>query len=140
MVIVQLQELEHYEVVRHMRYRFLGKGVLSVSNFRQKLGFPVAHSLYYIVYIKQQVRLQSLYVCDLGGIFASGCIYQQQTSLLYYIIILPKCNVILLMCKPYIIISLHISCLKSKAFIYIFTCGPLSAQFHFLAMPGYFTL
>ena len=137
MVIVQLQEREHYEVVRHMRYRLLGKGVLSVSNFRQKVFLLRTH---YTVYIKQQVRLQSLYVCDLGGIFASGCIYQQQTSLLYYIIILPKCNVILLMCKPYIIISLYISCLKPEAFIYIFTCGPLSAQFHFLAMPGYFTL
>ena len=46
------------------------------------------------------------------------------------------------MCKPYIIISLYISCLKPKAFIYIFTCGsPVSTvSIYILTTPGYFTL
>ena len=50
--------------------------------------------------------------------------------------------VILLMCKPYIIISLYISCLKPEAFIYIFACGSpvCTVSIYILTMPGYFTL
>ena len=84
-VIVQPQELRHYEVVLYLRYRLLGKNdSVSGSVFKRTFCLLRPHRSVYSLYIGPW-RYIYLSTSWLGKYVASSRIYQLQTSQPYYI-------------------------------------------------------